>query len=133
MMKGLPCSGKTEWATEWVNKKANRVRLSWSDVLLTIGDRFRREHKPLAFDGFLRMVQVALNHGIDVVVDECNLNGLEFCIVLVRAQQCGAKIEWHTMKRTADECKQRAREMGKEVNEMDIDRLAKKYETWLKQ
>lgn len=56
MMKGLPCSGKTEWATEWVNKKTNRVRLSWSDVLLTIGDRFRGEHKLLAFEGFLRML-----------------------------------------------------------------------------
>lgn len=133
MMKGLPCSGKTEWATEWAMKKPNRVRLSWSESMAILGGRKLRECKLVAFDGFLRMMQTALRFGLDVVVDECNLNGLEFGIVLVRAQQCGAKIEWHTMKRTAEECKQRAREMGKPVNEMDIDRLAKKYEAWLKQ
>ena len=70
MMKGLPCSGKTEWATKWANQKANRLRLSWSDILNSMGGRYSRERRPIAFDGMLRMMCVALRHGKDVVIDE---------------------------------------------------------------
>ena len=132
MMKGLPCSGKTEWATKWANQKASRRRLSWSDILNAMGGRYSRERRPIAFDGMLRMMCVALRHGKDVVIDECNLNSAEYGIILTRAMQCKVRTEWHTMKTTADECKIRAREQGKAVTDMDIDRLALRYAAWLK-
>lgn len=133
MMKGLPFSGKTEWATKWANEKANRLRLSWSDLLTMMGDRYRRERRPIAFDGMLRMMTTALHEGKDVVIDECNLNGFEWGLIVVRAQECKAKVEWHTMKTTAEECKRRARAAGSHISDMEIDRLAQRWEVWLKQ
>lgn len=38
MMKGLPFSGKTEWATKWAAEDpTRRIRLSWSDFLRSTG------------------------------------------------------------------------------------------------
>ena len=41
MMKGLPLSGKTEWALGWVAKGRNRVRVSWTDIMATLGRKSR--------------------------------------------------------------------------------------------
>ena len=133
MMKGLPFSGKTQWATEWANAKPNRLRLSWSDLLKMMGGREQREKRVIAYDGMLRMMCCALRAGNDVVIDECNLNGLEWGVIIARAQLCHAKVEWQTMKTTAEECKEKARAVDSPISDMEIDRLAKRFDVWLKQ
>lgn len=134
MMKGLPYSGKTTWAIEWANAQSNRVRVSWSDMMEMLGgNKYRRDRLPIAFDMMLRGMCMSLRHGYDVVVDECNLNGLEVGVILARAQQCGAKIEWHTMETDVEECKRRARAAGSRLSDMYIDRLAERWSLWLKQ
>ncbi len=132
-MKGLPCSGKTSWAKAWANESHNRVRVSWSDILETMGGgKFRRERRPLAFDAALRLMCCALRAGMDVVLDEENLHGSEWGLFVARAQQCRAKVEWHYMAVSAEECKRRNTLMGHPVADMLIDRLAERWKDWLK-
>lgn len=132
MMKGLPLSGKTEWALAWANEQHDRIRVSWSDILRSMGDKFRRERRPLAFDAALRLMCCALRNGVDVVVDECNLHGSEWGLFCSRAQQCGANIEWHTMDVGVEECKRRNALLGHPVADMELDRLAERWKDWLK-
>ena len=132
LMKGLPCSGKTEWALRWVAGKHNRVRVSWTDILKSIG-RKSRDRRLLAFETAIHLMLQALKNGFDVVLDECNLSGYAVGLFIARAQMAGADIEWHTMDISAEEGKRRNAAAGHPVEDMEIDRLAKVYDLWLKQ
>ena len=132
-MKGLPYSGKTEWATKWVSQKSNRIRLSWSEGMRMMTTRKQRELRVVAFDGMLRMMKTAFELGYDVVIDECNLNGFEWGIIITRAQNCHAKVEWHTMTTPLEECKRRAKAAGANISDIEFDNLARRWEVWLKQ
>ena len=68
LMKCLPCSGKTEWALRWVEGKHNRVRVSWTDILKSIG-RKSRDRRLLAFETAIHLMLQALKNGFDVVLD----------------------------------------------------------------
>lgn len=132
MMKGLPCSGKTEWALAWVAAKRNRVRVSWTDIMHSIG-RKSRDRRALAFETAIHLMLQALKAGNDVVIDECNLSGYTIGLFVARAQMVGATVKWHTMETTPEECKRRNAAAGHPVDDMEIDRLAKAYAPWLKQ
>ena len=132
MMKGLPCSGKTEWAEAWCAQSVNRVRVSWTDLLRMMGDRQQRVRRPLAVDAALRLAGNALREGLDVVVDEENLYGPEWGLFIVRAEQVKARVRWQTMATTAEECKRRKALLGHPVADMEIDRKAEVYAEWLK-
>ena len=131
LLKGLPCSGKTEFARNWADR-SDRIRVSWSDILDMLGERFRKERRVIAVDTAIRAMCVALKEGKSVVLDECNLHGSSFGIFLGRAQQLGARIVWHNMEQCADECKRRNAQYGHPVDDILIDYLAEKYSVWLK-
>lgn len=134
MMQGLPCSGKTEWATAWACAKHNRLRISWTDMLKLIGGgKFQRERRPLAFDATLRLMSNALRGGMDVVLDECNLNAVEYGLFVAKAQQLRANVEWHRMSATPEECKRRSALHEHPVADLVIDRMAERYAAILKQ
>ena len=132
ILKGLPCSGKTEWALRWVSQSKKRVRVSWTDIMSSLG-RHSRDRRLLAFETATHLTVQALKAGNDVVLDECNLNGAEVGIFMVRAQLLGARVEWHNMQQSADQCKRRNAERGHPVDDMEIERLAHDYALWLKQ
>ena len=130
MMKGLPCSGKTEWAMQWVAKGRNRVRVSWTDIMATLG-RKSRDRRLLAFETATHLMVQALKRGCDVVVDECNLDARTFGLFMARAQMVGARVEWHNMHKTVEECKRRNAQRGHPVDDMEFDRLAHDFGPWL--
>lgn len=130
MMKGLPCSGKTEWAERWVSKGRNRVRVSWTDIMATLG-RKTRDRRLLAFETATHLTAQALQQGMDVVVDEMNLNPATFSMFLARAAKAGATVEWHNMRQTPDECKRRNAQRGHPVDDMEIERLSQEWQQWL--
>ena len=95
--------------------------------------RKQRELRVVAFDGMLRMMKTAFDLGYDVVIDECNLNGFEWGIIITRAQNCHAKVEWYTMNTPLEECKRRAKAAGANISDIEFDNLARRWEVWLKQ
>jgi len=131
-MKGLPCSGKTEWALNWVAKGRNRIRVSWTDIMATLG-RKSRDRRLLAFETATHLMVQALKRGNEVVLDECNLNAQTIGFFMGRASMLGANVEWHNMKKSCEECKRRNAQMGHPVDDMEIERLAQQYRVWLEQ
>lgn len=132
MMKGLPCSGKTEWAYKWAESKRNRVRISWTDIMNSIG-RKTRERRILSIEATVHLMIQSIKSGFDVVLDECNLNPLTFNIFITRALFLGCQIEWHNMNKNIDECKRRNAELGHPVDDMEIERLYKEWKVWLEE
>lgn len=139
-MKGLPFSGKTEWATEWADSDpVNRLRLSWTDTLRMMGDRRNRYRRVVAFEGCVHMMADALRNGLSVVIDEENLDSITWSLFVTRAQQLHARVVWHNTRATADECKQRMLQYFDSDSDdarrhvLDIDRKASLFAEWLKQ
>ena len=132
MMKGLPLSGKTEWAEKWVAKGRNRVRVSWTDIMRSCG-RKSRDRRLLAFETATHLMVQALKRGCDVVLDECNLNPTTFSIFMARASMLGARVEWHNMDVSLDEVKRRNARLGHPVDDMELERLVHDHGIWLKQ
>ena len=131
MMKGLPLSGKTEWAEKWVASGRNRVRVSWTDIMRSCG-RKSRDRRLLAFETATHLMVQALKRGNDVVLDECNLNPTTFSVFMARAQMMKCRVEWHNMNVSLDEAKRRNAQAGHPVDDMEIERLAHEYAVWLK-
>ena len=80
--------------------------------------RKQRELRVVAFDGIRRIYY---------------LNGFEWGIIITRAQNCHAKVEWHTMTTPLEECKRRAKAAGANISDIEFDNLARRWEVWLKQ
>ena len=131
-MKGLPKSGKTTWAKAWAAAQHNRLRVSWTEILMMMGKEFRKERQTIAYDAAVRIMKNAIRNGQDVVVDECNLYGSEWGLFVGFAQQAGATVEWHTMKTSVEECCRRNAEAGYPLLEEQIVSLGEKYAAWLK-
>ena len=127
MMRGLPLSGKTEWATKWANEHADRLRLSWTDTLRQMGDKFNKRRRPLAFEATIHTMTEALRQGISVVIDEENLYEPLYRLFLEHANRLDTFIEWHTMETTPHECKQRNAAAGHPIADMEIDRKAERF------
>lgn len=112
LLRGLPFSGKTDYALQWVDKDPlRRVRVSWSDIMLSLGSRHNAVRRILAFEGACHVMLAALRDGVSVCLDEENLDGLTWGVFATRAAQLGARVEWHTMPTTAAECERRAAEV----------------------
>ena len=105
LMKGLPLSGKTEGAMKWVKSSHKRVRISWTDMLISMGNGLRRQCRPLAFEAAIHLMRECLKAGLSCVLDEENLDGTTFGLFVTHAKLLGANVEWHTMTTSVDECK----------------------------
>ena len=76
------------------------------------------------------MVQ-AMKRGCDVVLDEMNLDSRTFGAFITRASMLGARVEWHNMKKSCEQCKRRNAQAGHPVDDMEIERLAHEFAVWL--
>ena len=132
MLKGLPLSGKTEWAEKWVASGRNRVRVSWTDIMRSCG-RKSRDRRLLAFETATHLMVQALKRGNDVVLDECNLNPMTFSVFMARAQMMKCRVEWHNMNVSLEEAKRRNALAGHPVDDMELERQAHDFGVWLKQ
>ena len=73
LMVGLPRSGKTTWAKEYVNKNPNTVIVSPDTIRLALhGQRFIGEAEEFVWANHYLMVKTLLLEGYDVLVDATN-------------------------------------------------------------
>lgn len=133
MMKGLPFSGKTEFARQWIYNSHDRVRVSWTDILYHITARPTKATRLLAFEAAVHLMVQALKAGMSVVIDEENLNGPEWGIFVTKGTQLGAHVEWHAMPIDVEQSKRRSAASDHPVIPTDIERKANDYGVWLKQ
>lgn len=73
--RGLPASGKSTWAKQWVlEDPEHRIRVNQDDIRLMLGKYWVPSREKLVqeiqFDAILK----ALSRGFDIVIDNTNLN-----------------------------------------------------------
>lgn len=72
--KGLPASGKTTWAKEYVNKNKDWVRVSRDDLRNMRGQYWLPKQEKMITDMERDCVRSALYRGHNVIIDATNLN-----------------------------------------------------------
>ena len=76
MLQGLPASGKSTWARNWVNNSPNtRVRVNRDDIRRMLGPYFfTKEREKLVTLIESTAIREGLKKNFDVVIDATNLN-----------------------------------------------------------
>ena len=73
--RGLPASGKTTWAKEWaMGDPEHRVRINQDDIRLMLGKYWVPAREPIVGAIQQEAVIAAMNFGVDIVIDNTNLN-----------------------------------------------------------
>ena len=79
--RGIQGSGKSTWASNWVQKDpANRIRINWDELRLMMGggpDGYwvpKREKMPVLSRILELMITTAIEYEKDIVIDNMNLN-----------------------------------------------------------
>lgn len=73
--RGLPASGKTTSAKEWVmGDLEHRVRINQDDIRLMLGKYWVPAREPIVGTIQQEAVIAAMNFGVDIVIDNTNLN-----------------------------------------------------------
>lgn len=73
--RGLPASGKTTWAKEWVMRDPNhRIRVNQDDIRLMLGKYWVPAREPVVSAIQQEAILAAMNFGVDIVIDNTNLN-----------------------------------------------------------
>ena len=73
--RGIPASGKTFWAKQWVlEDPEHRVRINQDDIRLMFGKYWVPNREPLVQHVQREALIEALDRGYDIVVDNTNLN-----------------------------------------------------------
>ena len=73
--RGIPASGKTFWAKQWVLEDSeHRVRINQDDIRLMLGKYWVPNREPIVQYIQKEALIEALDRGYDIVVDNTNLN-----------------------------------------------------------
>lgn len=74
-MRGIPGSGKTTYARQWVNEDPKgRIRISWDDIRNMLGKYWVPDREGLVQQISLKTLVLAMNAGYDVIIDNMNLS-----------------------------------------------------------
>lgn len=106
LTRGLPGSGKTTWAMNWVNEDLfSRVRVNRDNILRMVSTCYVFMNTELVRDILYSSVELALKHGKDVVLDGVNLNNTERYLDI--AKKYNATVEYKDFKVSLEECLKR--------------------------
>lgn len=73
--RGIPASGKTFWAKQWVlEDPEHRVRINQDDIRLMLGKYWVPSREPLVSHIQQEAICRAMSLGLDIVLDNTNLN-----------------------------------------------------------
>lgn len=75
ILQGIPSSGKTTWAKNWVNEDSeHRVRFNRDDIRNMLGKYWIPSREPLINAMYESFLNQAMLEGYDIVLDNMNLN-----------------------------------------------------------
>lgn len=74
-VRGIQGSGKSTWAKQWaMEDPEHRIRISWDDLRNMYGQYWVPNREPLVTNASVSILKDAMNHGLDVVIDNMNLS-----------------------------------------------------------
>lgn len=130
MLKGLPGSGKSTWAREFVRKNADWKRINKDDLRAMFDDSKwsgKREQFVLATRDAL--INRCVTDGYNVIVDDTNLNPKHEAKIKELAKELGCEFETKFFDVTINECIKRDLSRPKSVGESVIRKM---YNDWLR-
>ena len=78
VVRGIPGSGKTFWAKQWVSEDSeSRVRINCDDIRNMLGKYWVLPREPFVKTIKENVIYHALDYGYDLVIDNMNLNPKE--------------------------------------------------------
>lgn len=103
--KGLPASGKTTWATEYVRAHPRAVRVNRDDLRMQLfGGEFKRSREPFIISAQNALIEAALKDGRSVVVDDTNLHPSNDVRLRAIAKRFRAEVEIQEFDASIAEC-----------------------------
>lgn len=82
IVRGIPASGKSTWAKEWVfEDPIHRVRVNMDDIRNMLGKYWVIEREPLVKRIKENAIYNALDFGYDLIIDNMNLNPKEIASI----------------------------------------------------
>ena len=72
MLKGLPASGKTAWAKQFVSENPNFIRVNKDDIRKMFG--YARDKENLVVATSKLIIREALDSNYSIIVDDTNFN-----------------------------------------------------------
>lgn len=86
--RGIPASGKSTWAKQWVNKDPKkRVRINMDDIRNMLGKYWVPEREPLVVKILMSSFLDAIDLSYDIVLDNTNLNQQAYETYVKMAQE----------------------------------------------
>ena len=106
--RGLPASGKSTWAKDWVRGHPNRIRINRDDLRLmmriTAKEDFGTGCESLVMAAALNILENGLRLGRDIVLDNTNLNAQTVKAQMEVCERYNAAVEWKTFYTDVEEC-----------------------------
>lgn len=132
MTKGLPASGKSTWAKEWISEKRGRVRINRDDLRMMMQGTTKMEQgqscEALVLAASLNILRNALILGRDVVCDNTNLNPQTVKRFTEVCEEMGARVEWKVFNTSMEECIRRDSQRENPVGAEAIQTMWKKHQ-----
>jgi predicted kinase len=125
---GVPASGKSTWAKEYVKKNKNWVRFNRDDMRFMLKDMPICEPKMEALISELQenVITTALSKRLNVLIDNTNLKP-EYIDAIIKLVQHTAKIEFQIFDISLEKAIERDNNREKKVGEEVIKRMFKDY------
>ena len=75
LMQGIPGSGKSTWAKEWISKDSeHRVRWNRDDIRNMLGKYWLPSREKLINELEDKFIMESIKQGYDIIIDNMNLN-----------------------------------------------------------
>lgn len=129
ILQGLPASGKSTYAKEWVNQDPkHRVRINRDTMRLMLNPIYSMDHENLVTDILDFALNNILAHNYDVVIDNMNLSKKYVDDLEAKAKEANYEIVIKSFKDVPlDVCIERDSKRELSIGKSVITALHKKY------
>ena len=126
--RGLPASGKTTWALEWLAESpTGRVRVNRDDIRFMLFGRYSGVDEALVTSVQTSTIKASMTKKLDIVVDNTNLNINHREKLIDLATRNGYKVVIKDFDVSVEDCIWRDMFRDKSVGEEVIRRMHKMY------
>lgn len=127
VLRGVPASGKSTFATEWVLAEENRIRVNRDDIRLGMFGALRGVDEDAVTRVESDLIAQAMRRGQDIVLDATNLNAKNLRGKLKIAAKWGYEVQHKDFHISREEAKRRDDQREKSVGHGVIDSFFDRY------
>ena len=128
VLRGLPASGKSTWAKDFISRNSGWMRINKDDLRLMMHDSsWSKDNERQVLLIRDAAIEMALTSGCSVIVDDTNFASHHITNIQQLAESCGADFEVKDFDATLSECLLRNRNRVSQVPDKVIIDMYNKY------